>query len=201
MQVLNKEEFLTSKRKYLKKMEESLFIYPTDSIYGLGCDATNFDLVQELRKIKKSSLQPLSVIAPSKKWVEENCVIPESKRNYFDALGSTINLNGEEHCFTLILKLKNKSAIASNVIQGVDTLGVRIPSNWFASVVSDFNKPIITTSANPIGGNFMTSLEDLNDSIKRAVDFIVYEGEKKSVPSTIINLVMSEIEVIERKHK
>ncbi len=201
METINKEEFLTFKRKYFKKMAESLFIYPTDSIYGLGCDATNYDLVQKLRSVKKNNLQPLSIIAPSKEWVEANCIIPSSKRSYFDALGSTISIGGREHCFTLILKLKNKDAVASNVTQGNDNLGVRIPSNWFAEAVSSFDKPIVTTSANQIGGNFMTSLEDLNDSIKRAVDFIVYEGEKGSVPSTIINLAMQEVEVTERKHK
>ena len=191
MLVINKEEFLNSKRKYLKKLEDSIFIYPTDSIYGIGCDATNSVLVNKLRKLKKSNLQPFSVIAPSKEWVEENCVVSKNHKKYFDALGGKLELDGKSQCFTLILKLKNKSAVANNVTQGVDTLGVRIPSNWFSDVVSDFGRPVITTSANSIGENFMTSLEDLDSSLKKGVDFIIYEGEKKSTPSTIINLVSS----------
>ncbi|MFP4567733.1 MAG: Sua5/YciO/YrdC/YwlC family protein [Candidatus Woesearchaeota archaeon] len=199
MQVINKEELFNSKRKYLKKMSESLFIYPTDSIYGLGCDATNPELVDKLRRVKKSNLQPLSIIAPSKKWIEQNCVISDAQKEYFESLGSKIKINNKDHCFTLILKLKNKSAVAHNVSQGAQTIGVRIPSNWFSNVVSDFNRPIVTTSANPTGEDIMTSLDDLNDSIKKVVDFIVYEGEKKSVPSTIINLIESQIKVTARK--
>jgi L-threonylcarbamoyladenylate synthase len=199
MQVVNKEEFLNSKRKFLKKMSGSLFIYPTDSIYGLGCDATNSELVDKLRKVKKSNLQPLSIIAPSKEWIKENCFISSEQKKYFDALGSKIKINNKEHCFTLILKLKNKGAVAHNVTQGSDAIGVRIPQYWFSDVIFEFGKPIITTSANPIGENFMTSLTDLNDSVKRACEFIIYEGEKRSVPSTIINLVESEIKITERK--
>lgn len=52
--IINKEEFNASKRKYLKTMEEDIFIYPTDSIYGIGCDATNEKLVQKIRDLKQN---------------------------------------------------------------------------------------------------------------------------------------------------
>ncbi len=199
MLVVNKEELLNSKRKFFKKMVESVFVYPTDSIYGVGCDATNPVLVDKVRKLKKSNLQPFSVIAPSKKWVEENCVVSKEQKKYFDSLGSKILINDKPHCFTLILKLKNKDAVAHNVTQGVNTLGVRIPSNWFSDVVFELGVPIVSTSANPTGENFMTSLDDLSSSIKKGVEFIVYEGEKKGEPSTIIDLATSKVKVLDRR--
>ena len=201
MQVINKEELTNFKRKYLKKMKESVFIYPTDSIYGIGCDATKPELVDKIRKLKKSNIQPFSVIAPSKEWIQKNCEINKEQNKYFDALGKKLDINGKEHCFTLILKLKNKNAVAHNVTQGINTLGVRIPSNWFSEIVKELEVPIISTSANSTGENFMTSLDDLNESVKKGVDFIIYEGEKKSVPSTIINLVTPEIQIKERTKK
>ncbi|MCC7574203.1 Sua5/YciO/YrdC/YwlC family protein [Candidatus Woesearchaeota archaeon] len=201
MQVINKEELTNFKRKYLKKMKESVFIYPTDSIYGIGCDATKPELVDKIRKLKKSNIQPFSVIAPSKEWIQKNCEINKEQKKYFDALGKKLDINGKEHCFTLILKLKNKNAVAHNVTQGINTLGVRIPSNWFSEIVKELEVPIISTSANSTGENFMTSLDDLNESVKKGVDFIIYEGEKKSVPSTIINLVTPEIQIKERTKK
>ena len=201
MLVINKDELFSSKRKFFKKMKESVFIYPTDSIYGIGCDATNPVLVDKVRKLKKSNLQPFSVIAPSKQWVEDNCVVPADQKEYFDALGSSLLINDKPHCFTLILKLKNKDAVAHNVTQGIDTIGVRIPSTWFSEVVSDLGVPIISTSANPTGENFMTSLDDLDSSIKKGVELIVYEGEKKGVPSTIVDLTSSKIGILERKSK
>ena len=126
--------------------------------------------------------------------------INKEQKKYFDALGKKIKINDKEHCFTIILKLKNKNAVAHNVTQGINSLGVRIPSNWFSEIVEELNTPIISTSANCTGENFMTSLEDLNESIRKGVDFIIYEGEKKSVPSTIINLAEQEIQIKERKH-
>lgn len=198
MLVLNKEEFINSKRKHIKKMANAVFIYPTDSIYGLGCDATNPELVDKVRHLKKSNLQPFSVIVPSKDWVKENCVISKDQKKYFDALGSKVEINGEAHSFTLILKLKNKNAVAPNVIQGNYTIGVRLPDNWFSDIIAEFGRPVVSTSANPTGENFMTSIDDLSSSLKKGVEFIVYEGEKKSVPSTVINLTESDIKITER---
>lgn len=196
MTIINKDEFLSSKRKYLKKMKESVFIYPTDSIYGLGCDATNDSLVSVVRKLKKSNIQPFSIIAPSKEWVLENCVVSKAQKKYFDALGSKVKINGEVHCFTLILKLKNKNAVAPSVLRGVNTIGIRIPDNWFSKIVTDFDKPIVSTSANCTGEDFMTTIDDLNSTIKKNVDFIIYEGEKKSTPSTIIKFDSKDINVV-----
>ncbi len=201
MLVINKDELLNFKRKFTKKMKDSVFIYPTDSIYGIGCDATNSELVDKVRKLKKSNLQPFSIIAPSKEWVEENCYISEDQKGYFDSLGSKIDINGSPHCFTLILRLKNKNAVAHNVTQGNGTIGVRIPDNWFSSIVSELGVPIVSTSANPTGENFMTSLDDLSSSIKKGVELVVYEGEKRGAPSTIINLASEEIKILERRNK
>ncbi len=186
MNIISKEEFLKSKRKYLKLLESSVFIYPTDSVYGIGCDATNKELVQRIRKLKNSNMQPFSVIAPSKKWVYDNCEVTDKQKIYVDKLGSKIKIADKKHCFTIILKLKNKSAVSSNVNQGADTIGIRIPDHWFSEIVAEFGKPIVTTSANPTGENFMTSIDDLNEKIGRGVDFILYEGEKAGFPSTII---------------
>ena len=60
--------------------------------------------------------------------------------------------------YTLILKLKNKDAIADNVAPGLDTVGIRIPDHWFSMIANILNIPLITTSANIVGGDFMTSM-------------------------------------------
>jgi len=195
--IINKEEFLKSKRRYLERLGKEVFIYPTDTIYGLGCNATNEELVQKIRTLKKSSMQPFSIIAPSKKWVYDNCYVGEKEKPYVEKLGQYIDLNGQEHRFTLILKLKNKDAIAKNVNQGKDTIGVRIPNNWFSEVVEKLKLPVVATSANSTGMNFMTSTDDLEPSIKNSVKLIIYEGTKTGKPSTIINLT----EDIEIRHR
>ena len=84
--------------------------------------------------------------------------------------------------------MKNKDAIADNVAPGLNTVGIRIPDHWFSMVANVLNIPLVTTSANIVGDEFMTSIENLNSNIKSNVDFIVYEGERKGRPSTLINL-------------
>jgi tRNA A37 threonylcarbamoyladenosine synthetase subunit TsaC/SUA5/YrdC len=66
MQIVSKEELENSRRRYIRLMKSKVFIYPTDSIYGIGCDATNDSLVAKIRKLKKSTLQPFSVIGSFK---------------------------------------------------------------------------------------------------------------------------------------
>ena len=165
MKIYNKEKFNENKEKILTKIKEgNIFIYPTDTIYGIGCDARNFEAVKRIRELKNRDEKPFSVIAPSKEWIIDNC---EEK-----------NLDKLPGPYTLILKLKNKECVASNV-SGLDTLGVRIPDHWFKVDI-----PIVTTSVNKSDKNNMTSLEDLDKDIK--VDFIIYEGEKKGKSSKII---------------
>ena len=65
-----KETALTP--EIINKLKKEVFIYPTDTIYGIGCDATNSELVKQIRKIKQRDKKPLSVIAPSKKWILDN---------------------------------------------------------------------------------------------------------------------------------
>jgi tRNA A37 threonylcarbamoyladenosine synthetase subunit TsaC/SUA5/YrdC len=154
-----------------------------------------------VRKLKKSTLQPFSVIAPSKEWVYQNCIVEEAHKPYVENLGKKLSIGGKKNCFTLILKLKNKNAIAKNVNQGVDTIGVRIPEHWISDIIKELGVPIITTSANPTGENFMTSLDDLNDSIKEGVDFVVYEGEKHGSPSTIVHYDDDNLKIKDRTVK
>lgn len=195
MRILNKDEFEQEEHTMLKELSKNVFIYPTDSIYGIGCDATNPALVEKVRELKNSTIQPFSVIAPSKEWVYENCIVSAEAKDWVEKLGGAITINGEEKAFSLILKLKNKNAIASNVIPGLDSLSVRIPDHWFSKFVHRLSVPIVTTSANPTGGNFMTSLENLHERIKAGVPYCIYEGEKKGNPSTLIHLDQEEIKV------
>jgi len=198
MQVINKQEFEQSQPSILKELEQSIFIYPTDSIYGLGCDATNKKLVQKVREIKNSTLQPFSVIAPSKQWVYDNCEVKEKAKEWVEKLGTLLNINGEPQTFSLILPLKNKKAVAQNVLQGRTTIGVRIPAHWFSKAVDKMNVPIITTSANPTGGDFMTSLEDLHEKVRTNADFCIYDGEKKGKPSALIHFEQESFNMLKR---
>lgn len=189
MRILTKEEFENQKDAIRTSLIESnpVFIYPTDTIYGLGCNALNKEAVEKIRDIKQRKSNPFSVIAPGKEWIDENCVINENVKEWVKRLPGP---------YTLILKTKKQCA-AENVAPGLDTLGVRIPDHWFSKFVNEAGIPIISTSVNKSGADFMASLDDLDAEIKSRVDFMVNEGVKKTKPSRIIDLT-DKVEVIER---
>ena len=189
MRVLSKEEFENQKDIIRTSLigNKTVFIYPTDTVYGIGCNATNKEAIQKIRDIKQRKTNPFSVIAPSKEWIEENCIVNDNAKDWVKRLPGP---------YTLVLKVK-KQSVADNLAPGLDTLGVRIPDHWFSSFVAEIDIPIVTTSANKSGDNPMASLDDLDTDIKSRVDFIVYEGEKKGQSSKIIDLTDEE-KVIER---
>jgi len=189
MRVLSKEEFESQKDIIRTSLIENntVFIYPTDTIYGIGCNATNKEAVEKIRNIKQRKTNPFSVIAPSKEWIDENCIVNENAKDWVKRLPGP---------YTLVLKLKNR-CVAENVAPGIDSLGIRIPDHWFSNFVAEIDIPIITTSVNKSNEDFMTSLDDLDSEIKSRVDFIVYEDEKKGKPSRIIDLT-DDVKVIER---
>ncbi len=177
MEVYTKEEFKL-KQGYLERavMNGAVFIYPTDTIYGIGCNACLQEAVARIREIKETP-NPFSVIAPSKEWIKENCQVPKEAEEWLKKLPGP---------YTLIFKVKNKTAIADAVTPGRHTLGVRIPNHWCSEIAKNQNIPIVTTSANIHGGTFMTSLENLDKRVHSRVDFIIYEGELKGKPSTLV---------------
>ncbi len=188
MKILTKEEALINKEVILEVIKNgTIFIHPTDTIYGLGCNATSDEAVEMLREIKGRPKTPFSVIAPSKEWIRKNCVINKEAEKWLDKLPGP---------YTLILK--SKGGVAKNVAPGLDTIGVRIPRHWFSDLVRELNIPIVTTSANKVGEDFMTSLENLDDEIKNKIEFIIYEDEKNGRPSTIVDLTEKKAKIKER---
>jgi len=185
MQILTKAELHVRFAEIAEQISKgAVFIYPTDTIYGIGCNALDKKAVEKIRTLKERPANPFSIIVPSKEWITENCIIIKEAKEWLNKLPGP---------YTLILNLKKKNAIAKSVNQGEETIGVRIPAHWISSVVQELGFPIITTSANRSGRPFMTSLEDLDSTIRGGVDFIIDEGEKKGKPSKIVNLVEGKI--------
>lgn len=190
MRTLSKEETASQKERIKQEiLGGAVFVHPTDTIYGLGCDATNSDAVAKVREMKDRFEMPFSVIAPSKEWIIENCEITKKAEEWIEKLPGP---------YTLIMKLKNKGAVSEKTNMGMDTLGVRMPKHWISGFVRMLGVPCITTSANKVGGNFMTSIESLDPSIKSKVDFIIYEGEIQGSPSQLVHLDKDEVVIKKR---
>ncbi|MGV8141665.1 MAG: Sua5/YciO/YrdC/YwlC family protein [Candidatus Woesearchaeota archaeon] len=195
MIVINFDEYNINRKTILKEVPNTIFIYPTDTIYGIGCNALDDKKVDKIRKLKKSS-QPFSVIVPNKEWIYNNCIVTEEAEEWIRKLPGP---------YTLLLKLKNKKAVAKNVhnyeLNGDVVLGVRMPNHWFLAISYMLKMPIVTTSANITGQDFMTSLDDLDPMLRNNVDYVFYEGPKKGTPSTLVNLVGEKVQVHPRNAK
>src|SRR3989338_1036011 len=192
MKILTIDEFKHSKNNFGTDIKNgAVFIHQTDTIYGMGCNARLAESVLRLRELKKQRDRPLSVIAPSKEWIKKNCDSP----NKIEMRRWIKKLPGP---YTIILKLKNKSVICPETNNGNGTLGVRIPDHWISEIAKNLNVPLVTTSANISGKDYMTNLDDLDKPIANQVDFIIYEGEKEGHASTIINLSGEEPQIRER---
>lgn len=156
-----------------KIIKGNVFVYPTDTVYGLGCDATNSDSVNRIKDMKgRDRDKPISIIAPSLSWIEENCVVDYDLSKY---------LPGP---YTLILKKKD-SGFLSDVAPG-ETLGVRIPDSDFCDEVREVGIPFVTTSVNLSGEPPAVAVEEVSSEILEKVDEIVDEGKLNGKPSTLV---------------
>ena len=166
-------------KKILTKLIKTIFIYPTDTIYGLGCDATNIRLVNKIREIKQRDNKPFSLIAPSFAWIKQNLIIDVDLDKYLPGL------------YTLILKKKNPLFLSH--VSNTKYLGIRIPNHPFTKLLQKTGKPIITTSVNLAGQPSANSISDSKEILDK-VGFVIDAGKLSGKPSTLIK----QGEVIER---
>jgi len=156
-----------------KILAGKIFVYPTDTVYGLGCNAMDKSAVQKIKEIKnREKDKPLSVIAPSLRWLEENLIVDYDIKKY---------LPGP---YTLILKKKNINFLSW--IASGETLGIRIPDSDFCKKIQESGVPFITTSVNLSGEPFANKISDIKQEILNKVDFIIDISELSGKPSTLI---------------
>jgi len=154
-------------------LEGKIFIYPTDTIYGLGCNAEDKEAVEKIKQIKERDRdKPLSIIAPSFKWIKENCIMDVDLKKY---------LPGK---YTIILHKKNTNFLSH--VSNTEFLGIRIPNCSFSKKVKSARVPFITTSVNLSGEPFAKSIKEIPKQIIDKIDIIIDGGDLNGNPSTII---------------
>jgi L-threonylcarbamoyladenylate synthase len=169
---------MKDKQKLLKAMQQGkIFIYPTDTVYGIGCNALNKRAVAKIKEIKgRDAKKPMSIIAPSKKWIKKNFLINKRTNNRINKY-----LPGK---YTIILKKKDKSFL--NHVSPSETLGIRIPKHEFTEYIKKAQVPFITTSANLSGENPASEIKEISASILKKADIIINGGKLAGIPSALI---------------
>lgn len=191
MKVITHKEVLDNLDFYVDEIiKGKIFIYPTDTIYGIGCNAQNSFAVKKIRFIKKREEKPFSIIAPDKDWVITNAVVDSN---------TLLSLSKLPGAYTFILKLKNRLAIAkSETIGKMENIGIRIPNNWFAKIISKSQVPFVTTSVNISGEEHISEISELKEEIRDKVDYIIDDGKLDGKPSTIIDLTSGNEKVLRK---
>ncbi len=159
-----------------------VFIYPTDTVYGIGCDATNERAVERVIKIKgRARSKPMSVLMSGLGMIDEYCDVSDEEKVWLLS-----HLPGP---YTILLRLKSEKRSFFSWLHA-EKLGVRVPDYVFVRKVSELaNKPIITTSANLSGQPSATHDKALDRSVVENVDVVVRAGTTKyKKPSTIVDL-------------
>lgn len=153
----------------------SIIIYPTDTVWGIGCDPFNQKSVDNLFKIKAKKEDGLSILINDKKMIFEYCLVKEKHIKKIEKL-----LPGP---VTLILK--SKTEFAKGVTKN-GNIAIRIPNNKTSiSLVKE--NPIITTSANMHGEKIAENIDDAREAFGNSCIYL--DGEMPTgIESTIIDL-------------
>ena len=171
-------------------------LYPTDTIWGIGCDATNASAVDKIFNIKKRGAEKSLII------LLDDAV---KLRNYLEHVPtealSLIETTGRP--LTIIYPAANKKRLAANMIAADGSIAIRVTKDEFCKrLIKEFGKPVVSTSANVSGENPPGNFREISHEIKQAVDYVVnYRQEEKSnpKPSVIIRIGQKgEIEFIRK---
>ena len=169
-----------------------IILYPTDTVWGIGCDATNEEAVQKIYKLKRSE-DKHSMLCLCR---DADMIVRYVNRAPGIAF-EVMELSDKP----LTAILPGAVGVAPSLIPETKALGVRIPQHEFCqALLRKFGKPIVSTSANISGEETAKRLKDVVQEIIDGVDYVVnprFEGKPTLKPSSIIAFGEgSEIEII-----
>lgn len=177
------EETLSEINAAISVLESGgLILYPTDTVWGIGCDATNEQAVKKIYELKKraDSKALICLVANDamlEKYVEQ---VPEVAYDIIDLSDKPVTI--------IYDKPQN---IANNLVAQDDTLAIRIASDQFCQyLINKFKKPLVSTSANISGEATPKHFGEITESILKGVDYAValHRNKKNAAASSIIKL-------------
>ena len=169
-------------------LKGEIIVYPTDTLYGFGVDATNTNAIKKLNNLKKRA-QPLSVILDNIKNIP--------KYAYISSKG-ILELNNFFPGPYTILLIKKESNLSSLVFAGSNKIGIRIPNHPFPiKIVEQFKRPIITTSINKHNQKSLNNIQQIKRNFP-GINIFKDAFVKPSKGSTIIDMALSPYKIIRK---
>ncbi len=167
-----------------------IIIYPTDTIYGLGCDIFNHKAVERICRIKG--------VEPQKAQLSFVCADLSDLSKYAKQLGTPVYRTLKQYLpgpYTFILEASKE--VPKILKSKRDTIGLRIPGNLIAqAIVKESGHPLLSAS---LPGDFVeeyTDPEAIYDKFEKSVDMVLDGGIGGMIPSTIIDFTTGEPTVV-----
>ena len=165
-----------------------IIIYPTDTVYGLGCDLSNKKGIEKIYELKKrNKKKPLSFVCSDLKHISRYAKVTDYAYKTMKRL-----LPG---AYTFILEASR--LVPKIILPKRSTTGIRVPNNQIClALVREFGQPIISTSVKTAQGETLGDPYAIKESFDRVVDLIIDGGIIMPEPSSVISLVDDNIEII-----
>jgi L-threonylcarbamoyladenylate synthase len=161
-----------------------LILYPTDTIWGIGCDATNYDAVERIFQIKKRDSNK-SMIVLMKDYNELKDYLKILPQIDFEQFKNEIR--------PLTVIYQHAKNLAENVIAKDGSIAIRIPKDDFCNeLIKSIGVPLVSTSANFSGEPSAENFKNISEELKYQVDYIVNYAQdlvKDAKPSRIIKIM------------
>lgn len=160
-----------------------IILYPTDTIWGIGCDATNPEAVEKIFALKGRDKGKSMIVLLGNDYQLEGYVqeVPEVAYQLIEVADKPLTI--------IYNKAKN---LAPNVVAEDGSIGIRVVQHPFCEeLIQRFRKPIVSTSANISGEATAQNFAEIADEIKEGVDYVVQYGQtdmSKHQASTIMKI-------------
>ncbi len=145
-------------------------LYPTDTIWGIGCDATNVEAIQKIFEIKKrEKSKSVIILVESERRLQDLVDVPEMAWEIIDL---------SEKPVTIVYD--NPRNLPRELLAEDGSIGIRLVKDSFCKkLISKLNKPLVSTSANFSGDKSPMKFSDINPEIIELVDFAAEENREK----------------------
>jgi tRNA threonylcarbamoyl adenosine modification protein (Sua5/YciO/YrdC/YwlC family) len=165
-----------------------IIIYPTDTVYGIGCDLSNKRGIEKIYELKRRNRkQPLSFVCSDLKHISEYAKVTDYAYKTMKRL-----LPG---AYTFILEASR--LVPKIILPKRSTTGIRVPDNQIClALVRELGQPIISTSVKTEQGETLGDPSVIKEYFGKTVDLIIDSGIIMPQPSSVISLVDDNIEII-----
>lgn len=165
-----------------------VIIYPTDTVYGLGCDLSNKKGIERIYELKKrNKKKPLSFVCSDLKHISQYAKVTDYAYKTMKRL-----LPGP---YTFILEASR--LVPKIILPKRPTIGIRVPDNQIClALIRELGQPIISTSVKTADGEDLGNPYVIEEHFGRIIDLIIDGGNIIPEPSSVIGLVDDNVEII-----